>query len=68
MNIRIKDENGKVTSGAMENGKVIQLHSSLKAAVLVMLDIYEQDYLGQSFESFVGQVAAALRMEQENRE
>ena len=63
MNIRINDKDGKITYGAMYEGKVVQLHSGLKAAVLVLKDIWRQEYPDQSFDAFKEQLITALGME-----
>ena len=60
MNIRINDKGGKVISAAMDNGGVVKLHSGLKAAALVLLDIWKQEYGDQSYESFKEQLIAGL--------
>lgn len=63
MNIRINDKDGKVISAAMDGGKVVKLPSNLKAAAIVLIDIWEQEYEDQSFDSFKEQVLAALDFE-----
>lgn len=63
MNIRINDKDGKVVSAAMDGGKVVKLPSNLKAAALVLIDIWHQEYSDQSFDSFKEQVLAALDFE-----
>lgn len=66
MNIRITDNGGKVSSGAMDNGRVIKLPSNLKAAAITALDIWAQEYTNQDFETFTNQLMTALRFEHEN--
>lgn len=63
MNIRINDKDGKVVSAAMDGGKVVKLPSNLKAAAMVLIDIWEQEYEDKSFDSFKEQVLAALDFE-----
>lgn len=63
MNIRINDKEGKVTYGAMYEGNVVQLHSGLKAAVLVLKDIWRQEYPDQGADAFKEQLITAFDME-----
>lgn len=63
MNIRINDKEGKVTYGAMHEGNVVQLHSGLKAAVLVLKDIWRQEYPDQSADDFKEQLITAFDLE-----
>lgn len=63
MNIRINDNEGKVTYGAMYEGNVVKLHSGLKAAVLVLKDIWRQEYPDQSADDFKEQLLTAFDLE-----
>ena len=60
MNIRISDNGGRVVTGVMDNGEIVDMHSDLKVACTVLLDIWKADFCDQSYESFKDQLIAGL--------
>lgn len=60
MNIRISDNGGRVVTGVMDNGEIVDMHSDLKVASTVLLDIWAADFGDQSYESFKDQLIAGL--------
>ena len=60
MNIRIKDNDGRVVTAVMDNGEIVDMHSDLKVACAVLLDVWKQEYGDQSYESFKDQLIAGL--------
>lgn len=60
MNIRISDNGGRVVTAVMDNGRIVDMHSDLKVACAVLLDVWKQEYGDQSYESFKEQLIAGL--------
>lgn len=60
MNIRISDNGGRVVTAVMDNGRIVDMHSDLKVACVVLLDVWKQEYGDQSYESFKDQLIAGL--------
>ena len=60
MNIRISDNGGRVVTAVMDNGEIVDMHSDLKVASTVLLDIWAADFGDQSYESFKDQLIAGL--------
>ena len=60
MNIRISDNGGRVVTGVMDNGEIVDMHSDLKVTCTVLLDVWKQEYGDQSYESFKEQLIAGL--------
>ena len=60
MNIRISDNGGRVVTGVMDNGEIVDMHGDLKVASTVLLDIWAADFGDQSYESFKDQLIAGL--------
>ena len=60
MNIRISDNGGRVVTGVMDNGEIVDMHSDLKVTCTVLLDIWKQEYGDQSYDSFKDQLIAGL--------
>ena len=60
MNIRISDNGGRVVTAVMDNGRIVDMHSDLKVACTVLLDIWAADFGDQSYDSFKDQLIAGL--------
>lgn len=60
MNIRISDNGGRVVTAVMDNGEIVDMHSDLKVAGTVLLDIWAADFGDQSYDSFKDQLIAGL--------
>lgn len=60
MNIRISDNGGRVVTAVMDNGEIVDMHSDLKVASTVLLDIWAADFGDQSYDSFKDQLIAGL--------
>lgn len=60
MNIIISYNGGRVVTGVMDNGEIVDMHSDLKVACTVLLDIWAADFGDQSYESFKDQLIAGL--------
>lgn len=60
MNIRISDNGYRVVTAVMDNGRIVDMHSDLKVACAVLLDIWDKDFGDRSYESFKEQLIAGL--------